>query len=132
MTTLYLDSSALVKLVAPEPQTAALLELIEPRPEVVSSALAQVEVLRAVRRSAAPRGTRDRALAVLSRVHLIAMDGPILEAAAALEPPDLRSLDAIHLATALALGPELDALVGYDSRLNAAAEAAGLRVLGPA
>ena len=42
------------------------------------------------------------------------MDGPILEAAAALEPPDLRSLDAIHLATALALGPELDALVGYE------------------
>ena len=59
------------------------------------------------------------------------MDDPILEAAAALEPVDLRSLDAIHLTTALALGPEAEAIVSYDDRLNAAAVAIGLSVLTP-
>lgn len=131
MVLLYLDSSALVKLVAREAETAALLSLLEPRPEVASSALARVEVLRAVGRAGGSKKSRERAREVLSRVALVAVDDPILEAAATLGPADLRSLDAIHLATALALQPEIEAIVSYDSRLNAAAKALGLSVLTP-
>ena len=131
MSLFYLDSSALVKLVAPEPETPALLSLLEPRPEVVSSALARVEVLRAAARAGGGKRARERARAVLERVVLVAVDDPILEAAAALGPVDLRSLDAIHLATALTLRREAEAIVSYDARLNAAAEALGLPVLTP-
>ncbi len=131
MPLLYLDSSALVKLVAPEPETAALLSLLEPRPEVVSSVLARVEVARAVARSGGGKRTRERARQVLSSVFLVAIDDPILERAAGLDPPDLRSLDAIHIATALALRPEVEAVVSYDERLNAAAKALGLAVVTP-
>ena len=131
MVLLYLDSSALVKLVAREAETAALLSLLEPRPEVASSALARVEVLRLVGRAGGSKKSRERAREVLSRVALVAVDDPILEAAATLGPADLRSLDAIHLATALALQPEIEAIVSYDSRLNAAAKALGLSVLTP-
>ena len=126
MRALYLDSSALVKLVTREPESAALLSLLEPRPEVVSSVLARVEVLRAVARVRDSKRTLERARAVLSRVVLVAMDGPILEAAATVAPVDLRSLDAIHLATALTLRPEIEAIVSYDARLNEAAKAVGL------
>jgi len=128
---LYLDSSALVKLVAREPETSALLSLLEPRPEVVSSALARVEVLRAVARTGRGSDTLERARSVLSRVVLVAMDGWILDAAASLEPAELRSLDAIHLATALTLQPEADMFVSYDERLNTAAAGAGLQVVTP-
>ena len=121
MSLLYLDSSALVKLVAPEPETPALLSLLEPRPEVVSSALARVEVLRAVARAGGKKRDLARARRVLSRVALVAVDDPILEAAATLDPVDLRSLDAIHLATALSLRSEAEAIVSYDDRLNTAA-----------
>ena len=131
MSLLYLDSSALVKLVAREPETPALLSLLEPRPEVVSSALARVEVLRAVARAGRTPDTLARAEAVLSRVVLVAMDGEILDGAASLQPVALRSLDAIHLATALTLHPEADMFVSYDERLNAAATLAGLRVVTP-
>lgn len=131
MSLLYLDSSALVKLVAREPETPALLSLLEPRPEVVSSALARVEVLRAVARAGRTSDTLARAEAVLSRVVLVAMDGEILDGAASLQPAALRSLDAIHLATALILHPEADMFVSYDERLNAAAALAGLRVVTP-
>jgi len=127
----YLDSSALVKLIAQEPETPALVSLLEPRPEVVSSALARVEVLRAVARARGGKRALERAREVLSRVVLVAMDDPILEAAATLDPVEMRSLDAIHLATALALGAETEAIVSYDARLNAAAVAIGLPVLTP-
>ena len=131
MSQLYLDSAALVKLVAREPETPALRKLLARRPEVASSALARVEVLRAVRRAGLGERRLDQAQAVLSRVVLVAVDGPILDAAASLDPQELRTLDAIHLATALALQPELEALVGYDARMNAAAEKVGLAVLTP-
>jgi predicted nucleic acid-binding protein len=131
MPLLYLDSSALVKLVAPEPETAALLSLLDSRPEVASSALARVEVLRAVARAGSGKRTRERARQVLSSVVRVDIDDPILEAAAALDPPGLRSLDAIHIATALALQPELEAVVSYDGRLNVAATALGLAVVTP-
>jgi len=128
---LYLDSSALVKLVAREPETSALLSLLEPRPEVVSSALVRVEVLRAVARTGRGSETLERARSVLSRVVLVAMDSWILDAATSLEPAELRSLDAIHLATALTLQPEADMFVSYDERLNTAAAGVGLQVVTP-
>lgn len=132
MSLLYLDPSALVKLVAPEPETPALLSRLGLHPDVVSSALARVEVLRAVARAGGRAKQVKRARDVLARVTLCAVDDPILNAAATLAPLDLRSLDAIHLATALSLGADLDGLVGYDHRLNAAAETLGLVVISPA
>ncbi len=131
MRLLYLDSSALVKLVVREPETAALLAVLRQHTDSVSSALARVEVLRAVARVTRSKTVRDRALAVLERVALVTIDDQILEAAAALPPTSLRSLDAIHLATVLELGPQLEALVCYDQRLCAAAGKLGLAIMSP-
>ena len=128
---LYLDSSAIVKLVLPEQESAALrLELAKDRARC-SSALVRVEVFRAVRRADASFETLERAAAVLERIALVPLDDRVLSAAAELDPPGLRSLDAIHLATALSLFG-LSALVAYDKRLLAAASAAGLRTIAPA
>jgi len=130
-TLLYLDSSSLVKLVSREAETLAMLALLEDRPQVASSALARVEVLRAVARAGLGRTGVKRAQEVLSRVSLIAVDDPILESATSLGPKSLRSLDAIHLATALSLLPDLEAVLCHDARLAAAAKRAGLSVLTP-
>lgn len=126
----YLDSSALVKLVVTEPETAALRRYLRAHPERVSSALARVEVCRALRRAGATEATLRRADQVLGRIALVAMDDPLLRAAAALSPSGLRSLDAVHLATALSLDG-LDAVVTYDRRLDAAAAQTGLVVASP-
>ena len=128
---LYLDSSALVKLVLPEPETEALLDLIQLWPERVSSLLARVEVPRAVRRAGEERTTLQRAEEVVARVGLLRIDARVLSAAARLEPRELRTLDAIHLATALSMGEQLGAVVAYDSRLAQAAEHQGMPVLAP-
>jgi len=129
---LYLDSSALVKLVLPEAESAALLESLGAWPARVSSELAAVEVLRAVRRVAADSALEQRADEVMAGVHLLRIDTDILDHAARLEPRALRSLDAIHLASALSLGDALGAIVIYDGGLAAAAAASGLAVLAPA
>ena len=100
----YLDSSALVKLVVTEPETAALRRYLRAHPERVSSALARVEVCRALRRTGATEATLRRTDQMLGRIALVAMDDPLLRAAAALSPSGLRSLDAVHLATALLPG----------------------------
>lgn len=127
----YLDSSALVKLVVSEPESMALrLYLVDHR-ERVSSALAHVEVCRAVRRKGASEAALRQAEHVLARIGLVALDEPLLRAAAALSPTGLRSLDAVHLATALSLDG-LDAVVTYDRRFDAAASEAGLAVEAPA
>ena len=126
----YLDSSALVKLVVTEPETAALRRYLRAHPERVSSALARVEVCRALRRTGATEATLRRADQILGRIALVAMDDPLLRAAAALSPSGLRSLDAVHLATALSLDG-LDAVVTYDRRLDAAAAQTGLVVAAP-
>ena len=128
---LYLDSSALVKLVLPEPETEALFELTRLWPERVSSSLARVEVLRAVRRAGEEDVVLRRAEEVLARIGLIQIDTEILSAAARLEPRELRTLDAIHLATALSVGEQLGAMVAYDSRLAQAAERQEVPVLTP-
>jgi uncharacterized protein len=125
----YLDSSALVKLVVREPESSALQRYLRRRPRRVSCALARVEVVRAVR----PQGTDaiNRARRVLERLNLLRLDDPLLEAAAQLDGPSLRSLDAIHLAAAHALGAELESVVTYDLRMTGAATGLGLRVASP-
>ena len=127
----YLDSSAIVKLVVAEPESGALRRYLADHEDRVASGLVRVEVLRALRRThGGSRATLRRAEQVLEGIALVAVDDPILRDAAALEPSRLRSLDAVHLATALSLDG-LEAVVTYDVRLRAAAAAAGLEVASP-
>jgi predicted nucleic acid-binding protein len=128
----YLDSSAIVKLVIRERESGALFDWLRDRPERVSSVVSRVEVLRALRRAGAPPATVRRAGDLLDRISLMAVDRPVLDAASAIGPRDLRSLDAIHLATALSLAGDLAGLVTYDSRLAAAAARSGVGVWSPA
>lgn len=125
----YLDASALVKLSLEEDHSAALRNATRSWSHLVSSRLAVVEVLRAARRRdpASVPTARD----VLSHAALVALSDRILYAATRLQPLTLRSLDAIHLATALRLGDALTAFVSYDERQLEAAAALGLPVASP-
>jgi predicted nucleic acid-binding protein len=127
---LYLDSSAIVKLVVPEPETKALRDLLRSWPERVSSVVARIEVERVARRIGG--GAVRRSRSVLSRIALVGLDEPVVRVAAALDPPELRTLDAIHLATAISLGGDLGALCVYDVRLGGAAASKTVEVLAPA
>ncbi len=127
---LYLDSSAIMKLVVPEPETGAVRELLRSWPERVSSVIAAIEVERAGRRVGG--GAIRRARTVLSGIGLIELDDAVVRAAATLEPAGLRTLDAIHLASALSLGRELGALCAFDRRLGEAAVSKAIEVLSPA
>lgn len=127
----YLDSSAIVKLVVPEPGTDALIAALGRWPDRVSSTLARVEVHRALRRAGASRAIHVRADAVLGGLVLVRIDDPVLARAAAFKDPNLRALDAIHLATALSIGDDPDAFVTYDARLAMAAQKQRLPVLHP-
>jgi len=120
---LYLDSSAIVKLVVREPGSSALVDLVSSDPDVTSSAVAYTEVMRAIRRAGGPS---RRAEQVLRSIALVPVDQAILREAATLAPTSLRSLDAVHLASALSLRPDVDAFVSYDARLSRAATTAGL------
>jgi len=122
----YLDSSALVKLVRPERETEALRRFLgDPWRPMLISELAVTEVRRASRRVAL-----DPAEA-LAACEVVLLTHDVLERAGELDPPSLRTLDAIHLATALSLGSELDAFVAYDERLLAAAAQHGLSIAAP-
>jgi predicted nucleic acid-binding protein len=125
----YLDSSAIVKLVVDETESAALRRFLSDRPARASCGLARVEVRRAV----APRGAEamERARRAIARLDLVQLDDRLLDAAGALATADLRSLDAIHVAAARQLGEDLECLVTYDGRMAAAATALGLTVAGP-
>ncbi len=125
---LYLDVSALVKLVVPEPESPALAAFVQDRSPLASCALARAEIVRAV----APHGPSPVATArqLLEEVDLVQLDDELLDLAAALDGP-LRSLDAVHLAAALELGPDLEAVVTYDSQMARAARALGLPVVAP-
>lgn len=129
MSPTYVDSSALVKLVRREPETGALERYLVAAGALASSLIAAVEVSRAVAR-VAPESVADVA-PVLEALNLLAFDARIAARAAALSPAGLRTLDAIHLATALELGDELTAFVSYDDRLSAAARDLGLPVVAP-
>jgi predicted nucleic acid-binding protein len=132
MDALYLDSSAIVKLVVAEDESRALFEFMGRYRDRISSALARVEVHRALRRARATTGEMRRAERVLARIALLRIDDPILAVASRLSPSDLRSLDAIHVATALSVGDAVAGMVTYDERLARAATAARVQVYAPA
>jgi predicted nucleic acid-binding protein len=125
----YFDSSALVKLVVREPESAALRAFMRRRTARASCALARVEVLRAVRHHG-PAATA-RAQQIVERLELVRLDDALLDAAAGLPIEPLRSLDAIHLASAQRLGSDLSVLVSYDERMLAAARRLGIPVASP-
>ncbi len=126
---IYLDSSAIVKLVVKEAESNSLRRFLRDHPTRVSSALARVEVVRAVR----TQGTeaQHRANEILGRVRLLRIDDEVLTAASLLAPGILRSLDAIHLASAAAFGAELEGLVTYDLRMAEAARLVGIAIFAP-
>ena len=127
---IYIDSSALVKTVIEEAESVALARYLTGFPDDnrLTAAIARPELLRTV----AGRGAAvDSARTALARLNFIAITTSILDTAATLSPPELRTVDAIHLAAALVV-PELRALVTYDSRLSDAATHAGLPVVSPA
>ncbi len=126
----YLDSSAIVKLAVEEPESTALRSYLRRRNPLVSSALAHTEVLRALLLEGEAGVTRGRA--VLGRIDLIRINDRILNAAGALLPPELRSLDAIHIASAQLLGGDLGQLVTYDDRMLATARDLGITTVSPA
>ncbi|MGN6600177.1 MAG: type II toxin-antitoxin system VapC family toxin [Actinomycetes bacterium] len=126
---IYLDTSALLKLVVRETESSALRSwLAEADGPVVTSALTRVELVRAARRVGL-QAAQD-AVDVLAEVATVRLDDSVLATAAALAPPELRSLDAIHLGTATMLGPGV-IVVTYDPRMLEAAALAGLRVVAP-
>lgn len=127
----YLDTSALVKLVVLEPETDALRDALARWPDRVSSALAAVELHRALRRRRASAATRTRADAVLAGLVRVRIDEAVLALASVFKDATLRALDAIHLATALSLGDHPDAFITYDARLARAASRQRLRVQHP-
>ncbi len=126
----YVDTSAAVKLVVRERETPALVKWCEHHDgQLVSSDLTRTELLRATRR-AAPESLLQ-ARAVLETFTLLSLRTELFERAATLEPDLLRSLDALHLAAALAIGDDLEGVVTYDGRLAEAASANGLPVVAP-
>ena len=125
----YLDSSAIVKLAVREAESLALRRHLRRRQPLVSSALARTEVLRALLPAGDEAGARGRA--VLQRLNLVRVNDRILDAAGVLWPRELPSLDAIHLATASALGGELRGLITYDERMATAAKQLGFRIVQP-
>jgi uncharacterized protein len=124
----YLDSSAIVKLVVREPETARLVEALRADPVVVSSHVAWTEVVIAIRRAGRSTARAER---ILDSIALVPIDEAILRGAATLGPKDLRTLDAIHLATAISLRPDVRTMITYDIRQSHAASALGLDVLTP-
>ena len=129
MTTAYVDASALVKLALDEPDAAAMRRWFVEHERVASSRIGIIETHRATGRKVHEPA---HVAAILRSIAVIELDQAIGHAAMTVGPSSLRSLDAIHVATALALGPELDAFVTYDDRLAEAARALGLPVVRPA
>jgi predicted nucleic acid-binding protein len=129
MAATYLDSSALVKLVVREPESDSLRRYLRRRRPLLASALARTEVLRALLPSGETAVADGRR--VLERVDLVRVNDRILNLAGSLLPVDVRSLDAIHLATARRLGAELSEVVTYDERMVAAARSMGLKTATP-
>ena len=126
----YTDTSALVKLVVVESETAALRAwLAEADRDLVACDLVRTELMRTVRRVEPERVLRARE--VLDAITLVEVTTAVFEEAGRLEPADLRSLDAVHVAAALDLGDGLEGLVTYDDRLSRAAEANAITTFGP-
>lgn len=127
---IYLDTSAVLKLILVESGSAAAAAFVGDRTDFVSSALLAVEARRGALRN--DPTVLPRVDLFLSRVDMVGISDAVIESASRLPDPTLRSLDAIHLATALLVRDELDVLLSYDERLLAAAEAHGIPVAAPA
>ena len=135
MSLLYLDASAIVKLIRAEPETPSLRKFIGDA-DLVASQLVVAEVPRAIRRAVESdpqlplESLLGQARAVLAAIALHRLDRAVLAAAGAISEPLLRTLDAVHVVAAVDLAP-LDAFVTYDERQAAAARLAGLRTAQP-
>jgi predicted nucleic acid-binding protein len=125
----YVDSSAIVKLAVAEPESKALRRYLSRRRQLVTSALARTEVARALM----PIGTEavSRGEEVLRRIELVRLNDRVLREAGRIEPAEVRSLDAIHLASARQLGSSVKQIVTYDERMADAATASGWSVAAP-
>ena len=126
----YIDSSALVKMIVAEQHSPDLVAWVQSmKPAFVASDLLKIEALRSARRidPSVVKATRD----ALRSVHFIALSSEVCELAADLEPAVLRSLDAAHVATALGIGDDLDAVITYDQRFAEACANLGLKVVAP-
>jgi len=126
----YLDTSAFVKLLVTEPESAALRTRLQRWPDRVSAALLRTETVRVLRRQGND-ALIGKARRLFGGLVLIRIDEPLLDRAGDLGPAELRSLDAVHLAAALSIGPDLGVLLTYDIRLRDAAAAQGLDVESP-
>jgi uncharacterized protein len=127
---IYIDTSALLRLVFPDDSTPALEGFLRSDPGLVSSTLLTIEARRGTSRHAPRRLPRVDVL--LDQVETIGVTQSVVESASRLPDPMLRSLDAIHLATALLIREDLDALLTYDDRMADAARSHGLEVAAPA
>lgn len=129
---IYLDSAAVVKLVHAEPESQALRDWLDERTETawISSVLVEIESFRALARHAPAAVARLHP--VLDQIELIDLSPRIRILAQTAQPATVRSLDAIHLGTALHARSSLTSFVTYDKRLLDAAAAAGLPALAPA
>lgn len=131
---LYADTSALVKLAVVEAETAAVRAELAAYDAVVSSVITEVELSRAVLRAKQHGATALEDVgvwAISAGLVLIELTPAIRQVAATLEPGTVRSLDAIHLATAAALGSDIAAILTYDRRMQGAADGLGLTVRAP-
>lgn len=128
MATWYLDTSAVAKLIRTEPETPALRRWLRGKAWILSD-LHRTEL----RRAAARAGGRATARAerLLAEGDVLRLTVEVFDRAGGLLPPGLRSLDALHLAAAMALGPDLAGVVTYDDRLGIAAASAGVPVVSP-
>ncbi|MCH5643395.1 MULTISPECIES: type II toxin-antitoxin system VapC family toxin [unclassified Gordonia (in: high G+C Gram-positive bacteria)] len=115
---IYLDTSAMTKLIVRETETPALVAWLGQHPDeaVATSALGRVELMRTAARDAS-RGIVERARELLDSIDVLVLTDTVMELAETIGAPTLRSLDAIHLASAAQLGDHLTALVAYDKRL---------------
>lgn len=129
---IYLDASALVKLAVTEPESAALATWLGEYASIarVSSPVVRVEVPRAVWR--ADPGSLPQAYTIVRRLQEVRLTEAVLTRAAGVRPNVLRTLDAIHVASAMSVRADLTALVSYDKRMLTAAQEAGLPTARPA
>jgi predicted nucleic acid-binding protein len=131
---IYLDTSALTKLLIEEDETAALqawlVEQSEEGEYTATSALSRVELMRVVARHGEP-GLRERAQYLLDGLDILPITAAVITLAETIGPSTLRSLDAIHLAAASQIADELTALVAYDARLLEGSRTVGFQTQSP-
>jgi predicted nucleic acid-binding protein len=126
----YLDTSALVKLVLQEDQSDALRQFLdETSSQPATSEIAEVELLRAIARH--DDQLTKRGLEILTQLVLLPLTTSMRLRASYLAPSTMRSLDALHVATALEIQSDLECLVSYDERMLRSASDAGIKVVSP-